>query len=64
MPLVSGKGPDWSRPLVLGAEQRLSGLNLVRGFFASLFRPRRRAAPAAVPPRGPEAEGSAGAGAE
>jgi len=42
MPLVNGKGPNWSRPLVVKAEQRLSGLNPVRSFLAALFRRRRK----------------------
>jgi hypothetical protein len=48
MPLVNGRGPKWSRPLVKGAEERLSGLNPVRDFFARLFGVRSVAVPAVV----------------
>jgi hypothetical protein len=63
MPLAHGKGPGWTRPLVTGAEERLSGLNPVRNFFASLFGVRRRPAAAAISRRGlgPE-DGPAGSG--
>ena len=62
MPLAHGKGPGWTRPLVTGAEERLSGLNPVRNFFASLFGV-RRPVKAAISRRGdgPE-DGPAGSG--
>ncbi len=62
MPLVSGNGPKWSRPILARSEQRLSGLNPIRTFFEGFFRRGQRRGPTSRRPERDIDDGAAGTG--